>query len=288
MAQLTLTALRAKVTDYVPDVTLAKVGNAANEVLNRISQEQPEVQRTTFTTRAKTTTGTVAVTSGSTGVTFSSAVLASTDPFMLVKIEGCDEWFVLTYDSTTQGILSSAWPTTTDGTATFTIVYPTVTFGSDVLHPVSIKRQNFSALKWGGDLPADMALSDPGQPVYWSPFATNTGASPDDSYRILLSPAPDIAMTFQVAYVKRPSFYTVSDGSTKSNLPNVWDQVLLYGTLFHVCMMDSSEQKANYYRGLYEMAYTKALSTINASVVARLGGNGDDEDGLIYEERPFV
>lgn len=288
MAQLTLTALRTKVLDYIPDVTLAKVGNAANEVLNRISQEQPEVHRTTFTTRAKTTTGTVSVTAASAAVTFSSAVLASTDSFMLVKIEGCDEWFVLTYASTTTGTLSSVWPSATDATATYTIVYPTVTFGSDVLHPVKIKQQNFTALKWGGDLPSDIAISDPGRPVYWSTFSTNTGATPDDSYRIMLSPPPDTAMTFQVAYVKRPSYYTVSDGATKSNLPNVWDQVLLYGTLFHVCMMDSSETKSNYYRGLYEMAYMKAMSTINASVVARLGGNGDDEDGVIYEERPFV
>lgn len=285
MAQKTLTSLTAEVQDYIPEIAMAKVGRAANMVLQRIAKEFAEYGRTTFTTRAKTTTGTVAVTLNSTGVTFSSAVLASTDPIMLIKVDGVDDWIVLTYASTTTGTLSSAWPAATNATATYTIVYPTVTFGSDVLHPHKIKQENYEPLKVIGDLNREATSYAPGRPIAWSFTSTNTGATPDDSYRIWLHPAPDDEYLYQVAYKKRPQAYTVSDGSTKSNLPAIWDATLFYGTMFHAFLMDSKAEEASPWKGLYEEAFMEARSTVMSEYLTRMGDLGDDLN-YVYESRP--
>ena len=79
---------------------------------------------------------------------FSSGVLGSTDPLALVQVSGDSAWFTVTRNTAdTDGLLSSAWAEATDGTATYSLVYPFISFSAGIGEILKIQRYGVADLK---------------------------------------------------------------------------------------------------------------------------------------------
>src|SRR5262249_23620776 len=140
-----------------------------------------------------------------------------------IQITGDSEWYVLTYATTSTGTLSSAYAGTTDATATYQIVYPTVVFGASVGSILEVRRDGFGLLDVVGTKNSEMEFltTTTGQPLRWCPYVYG-GTTPDDAHRILLDPAPDAAYAFTYLYMRRPSLLAVDDAGTgKVALPSM-------------------------------------------------------------------
>jgi len=284
MSLLTVSDLIDEVRDEIPGKEQAVIERAANKVITRVHHELVQPTRSTFTTRVKTTTGTVSATQNSTAVTFSSGVLSASDPIMLVQIEGDSTWYMLTRNGADDtGALSSAWAEATDATATYTIVYPTVSFDGAVGQIISIKRYGYEELVF------DHAPNFPsvvGTPERWSPYAHDASGSPDDKTRIILSPAPDDYATYEFWYVPRTTLLTPG-GSTSATLPfpNLWYDAVVHGVLFYCWKQEDEGEKAMLEYDLFERALAKARgAALPGAVVPPRGTSG----GLYaYEDRPI-
>jgi len=269
MALLTLAQLLSDVQDEIPGKAQAQVVRAVNKVIRRVYTEFVEPVRTTFTTLAQVTTGTVSVTQDSTAVTFSSAVLASTDPVRLVKIDGDSNFFTLTFISTTQGTLSSKWAGATNATATFTIVYPTISFPAAVGEILSIQQYGYETLKFliGGQMPWTYGI-----PETWSPYVHDeSSATPnDDLLRIFLSPAPTTRIVYEVWYKPRVTFLDPAGATTQTiPLSNLWYDSVIQGVLFFVWKQERREGSEVFTQNaIYENALARArASALPAAVI---------------------
>lgn len=240
MALLTLANLIDEAQDVHTTIPQAKVVRALNKVLRRIYAETTQPEYTTFTTLPKVTTGTVAVTIDSTAVTFSSAVLSSTNPLMLLQIEGSAAWFVLTYASTTTGTLSSKWAEATDAAATYTLVFPAVSLPFAVGSVLRIWREGLGDIEYAGDRGSDdssLTTSVTGTPTRWSYYLHDSAsANPnDDLLRVLLTPAPETREVFNLTYTRRPTLLSAGGATTQTiPLPDVWNEAVIAGTLAYV------------------------------------------------------
>jgi len=287
VALLTLANLIDEVQDEIPAKEQAPIVRAVNKVIRRINVELVAPERSTFTTKVATTTGTVSVTLASTTATFSSGVLSTSDPLRLVQIEGDSNWFTVTRNAAdTDGILSSAWAETTDGTATYTIVYPTVTFPAAVGEILEIRRLSDDPLDFQPSMPRPETT---GHPRCWSPYSLDTtAASPsDDLLRIMLDPAPDTAEVFTYLYRPRATFLS-GGGATTQTIPfsNLWYDVIVSGTLFYLWKQEAEHKRAMLQSALYEAAIAKArgVSTPTAIIKPRSRSRGM----YAYEERPIT
>lgn len=288
MALLTLAELIDEAKDQIPSVPQAKVVRAVNKVIRRLNTELVEPTRSTFTTKAQVTTGTVAVTQGSTTATFSSGVVLAADPIRLVQISGDRTWFVLTRNAAdTAGILSSAWAEATDATATYTIVYPTISFPLGIGEILKISRGNEEPLGFtaGGRCPTQS-----GRPVEWSPYVHDeTSAAPsDDLTRIFLNPAPEEAEVFSFWYKPRATFLA-TDAATTVTIPlsNLWYEPIVLGTLAHLWRHESDKDRALVSAALFEQALERARSSAQpAAVIDARNYSGRFLYG--YERRPIT
>lgn len=283
MAQLTLSTLLTEVQDYIPGKPIAQVSRAANQVLRRLYRELNLTHRSTFTTTAPYSTGTVSVTQGQTAVTSSGATWTN-GITCLLKIAGCDTWFTFTTTSTSAGTLSSAWPETSVSGGTYEMVFPFVTFPAAVLYPTRLYLQGYTELRFASDENRGWYTNDPAQPMFFIPMQTDTSATPDDAYRIQLLPSPDDAYAVNYIYKVRPTYFTATAGD-KSYLPAMFDDAILYGTLFHCWDQEDKQDRSTYWKAMYEQAMAEARAEWSALQVTRMGGDGL---GGTYEDWPVT
>lgn len=263
MGQLTLTLLTTEVQDYIPDKPMAAIGRAANNIIKRIYRHIAPTQRYTFTTVAPYSTGTVAVITGDVSVNLTGGSWAATDVGALIKIQGSDIWYTIATVAPTLALtLSSKWEGETGTGLTYEIVYPFVTLPSTVLSPIDIWRPGEAKLRFAANERVGEIVSSPttDRPVFWSPVEMDTGATPDDSYKIQLTPAPDSKYTYQYHYMKRPGLFTTSDGATKSNLPAIFDDAILAGTLMLCWDQEDKQDRSLYWKGVFLEALREALA----------------------------
>lgn len=280
MSSLLLSDLIDECQDVKAAYPQAKVVRAANKVFRRVGNETYQPTYSTFTTKAKVTTGTVAVTQDSTTATFSSAVLSTSDPMCLVQIEGEGQWFLLTPSSTTVGALSSKWAAATDAAATYALVYPSISFPAAVGEVLRIWREGLDELKFAADRGSpDVSGWSLGTPAWWSPYArdSSSAAPNDDLRRILLSPAPETRQVWEYAYRPRMTLWTAGGATTQAcPLGELWDETVIAGTLCGVYEVRDGIAAAQAKRAEYENAYRRARATIApaASVKPRPFGSG--------------
>lgn len=263
MARLTLANLINEAQDIKQAYPQAKIVRAVNKSLIRVHAENAIPKVSTFTTRPQVTTGTVAVTENSAAVTFSSEVLSTSDPLCLVQIEGNSAWFVLTIVSTTTGTLSSAWPEATDATATFTIVFPTITFPQEVGEIVRIWRDPDMELEFMSDPGRDwdwLGSEVTGTPQRWCPYQhDSSAASPNDELlRILLDPAPEERETWRFAYRARPSLLS-EGGATTQTIPltDQWNEYIVAALVAEMYEVRDGLEKAKAKRDAAEDIYKR-------------------------------
>jgi hypothetical protein len=282
---LTLAALLDDVRDELPSKEQAPVVRAVNKVVRRLHTELVGPERSTFTTRAVTTTGTVAVTEGSTAVTFSSGVLLVTDPLRLVRVEGEAAWFALTRNAAdTAGVLSSAWPRATDAAAAYEMAHPTVTLPAAVGEVTEVRRGNAAPL---GFRPAPGCPSGVAAPATWGPWSVDSSAaSPsDDLLRVVLDPAPLEAEVFSFWYRRRTPALSPS-GATTQTVPfsDLWYEAVVQGTLFHLWRQEGDRGKSLLAGQLFEAAVARARGAAQPAAVLR---RRRDEGLWTYEQRPL-
>lgn len=203
---------------------------------------------------------------------------------VLIRITGSDTWFSLTTTSTSAGTLSSAWAETSVVDGTYEMVFPFVTFGAAVLYPTRLYMEGYSELKFASDENRGW-FNDPSRPIFFVPMQMDTAATPDDAYRIQLLPPPDDAYTINFVYKVRPTYYGGSAGD-KSAIPAMFDDVILYGTLFHCWDQEDKQDRSGYWKTMYEQALMEARAEWAALQVTRLGGSGGAGD--TYEDWPVA
>lgn len=258
MSQLTLTDLQTQVKDYVNGASLARVGRAANLVLRQIHRKFSPIERSTITTTQDVTAGTISVTQGATGVTgvgtsFNSAMIGG-----MIRITGSTAWFtILSTPTTTSLTLSSAWAAATVSGGTYTIVFPFLVFPTTVEEVCRIWEPNKTPLRFASDeyrQEVELAtMSTPSYPQWFIPTRMDTTAGAD-TLRYQLAPAPDIRYVLEYSYKRRKVYYTITDGATTSDLPSIYDDALLYGTLWQVWDQEDKQDRSSYWYGMYQTA----------------------------------
>lgn len=267
MALMSIADLMNEVTAFVPSAAQAKVVRAAEMVVRRIYAEVVIPGYDTFTTRAKVTTGTVSVTQDSTTATFSSGVLSATDPIVLVQIQGDSQWFVVTRNAAdAAGVLGSKWAEATNASATFTLVYPAVSFPAAVGEIRRIWREGEKDLDFCADRGSEWVTgSVSGAPVRWSPYVHDSSAATpnDDLLRILLTPAPETRQVFQYSFMRRQTRLTATGADTQVfPLPDVWWECLVAGTLFFMFDQRDEEGRSDFWRAEYERVFQRTRGAL--------------------------
>ncbi len=275
MALKTVASLLDEVTDVLPSAAQAKVVRAANKVIRRIYGDISFVEYSTFTTKPAITTGTVSVTQDSTTAEFSATPLSTSDPINLIQIEGDSQWFVLTPSDTNTGALSSKWAEDTDATATYTLVFPSMSFPTNVGEILRIWREGEQDLKFCADRGSEWLIgSVVGRAERWSPYLfDSTAASPNnDLLRILLTPAPEVREVWQYAYRRKQTLLTDGGATTQTiPLPDVWWECVVAGTLFFLWDQRDKQDRADFWRGEYERVFqrTRGMLLPSAAVTPK-------------------
>lgn len=286
MALLTVAELMDDVLDEVPGKEQAPITRAANKVIRRIHTEVVAPVRGTVTTKAQVTTGTVSVTQGSTTATFSSGVVLAADPLRLVRIQGDTTWFVLTRGAAdTDGVLSSDWAEATNGTATFEICYPAVTFPSDVGELLEMWRTNEEKLDFRTGIRVPITA---GRPRSWGPYQhDSSSADPDnDRLRVVLDPAPQAAEAYTYWAKPRATFLDPAGADTQTiPFSDLWYDAITQGVLMYMWKQEGDKKKIMTQNALYEGALDRARgSQLPAAVIPPRRVRG----GVwAYEERPY-
>lgn len=269
MALKTIADLNDELTDQIPGAAQAKVVRAANKVIRRIYAEAGILEYGTVTTKAKVTTGTVQVTQDSTTAEFSGTPLATTDPLVLIQIEGDSSWFKLTPVDTNTGTLSSVWAAANNATATYTIVYPAISFPSYVGEIRRLWREPEDDIRFCADRGSEWLMTSvTGTPTRWSPYIyDSTAASPnDDLLRVLLTPAPETREVLQVSYFRRQTLLTPGGADTQTiPLPDVWWECVIAGTLFFLWDQRDKQDRSDFWRMEYERTFQRTRGTLMPS-----------------------
>lgn len=293
MAQLTVLNIMDFVQDYIPDCPQAKIVRKTNLVLQRIYGEIGQVARSTFTTKASVSTGTVTATNGSVGLTFTSGVLSATAPLSYIQISGSSTWYTVTRDGAdTNGTLSSFFDGTTGAGLTFTICYPSISFPTSVLQVLGIWREGFDPLKFA-DVERTARIFDRltvGTPEWYSPYLTDTtGTSPDDEkLRFLLLPAPSTVQTLTYAYKVRPTLLDPAGATTQtSGLPDFYNEAILNGTLFYLWDQEDKQDRSAFWKDQFESAWKRAMAQLSVNVDTRMDDAYDGVGLSIFDNRPI-
>lgn len=262
----TVAELLDDLCDHIPSGAQAKVVRAANLVIHRIYAETTIPEYSTFTTKAKVTTGTVSVTQDSTGAEFSGTPLSTSDPIVLIQIDGDAQWFAMSITDTNTGVLSSAWAAANNATATYTMVYPAISFPRAVGEILRIWREGEQDVKFCADRGSEwLSNAVAGTPIRWSPYIHDSAsATPnDDLLRILLTPAPESRLVYQIAYKRRPTLLSPSGATTQTiPLPDVWNECVVAGTLFFLWDQRDQQDRSDFWRAEYERVFQRTRGTL--------------------------
>lgn len=293
MAQLTVQNIIDFVQDYIPDCPQAKIVRKTNLVLQRIYGEIGQVARSTFTTKASVTTGTVSVTNGSAGVLFSSGVLSTVDPLTYIQISGSSTWYTITRNGNdAQGLLSSFFDGASGSGLSYTICYPSVTFPTSVLQVLGIWKEAFKELKFANTEHIARLFDriTVGTPEWYAPYLTDTsGTTPDDEkLRFLLVPAPSTALTLTYAYKVRPTLLDPAGSTSQtSGLPDFYNETILNGTLFFLWDQEDKQDRSSFWKGEYESAWKRAMAQVAVNVDTRMEDAYDGAEQGLYDNRPI-
>ena len=289
MALLTLAKLLDEVRDEIPNKEQAPIVRAANKVLRRLQTECLLPQRSTITTKAATTTGTVSVTADSTTATFSSGVLSTSDPLRLVQIDGDSTWFTVTRNAAdTAGVLSSAWAEATNATATYKIIYPTLSFPAAVGELLSIWHAGEEPLRFAMNETDVQWQTTVGQPCFWSPLLYDDAAADpnNDLLRIRLHPPTDERIVYSFLYRPRTTFIDTAGATTQTvSIPDLWTEAVVSGTLFFLWKQEANNEKALLHSALYEAAIARARGSSYPDMV--LGPRTYRQGMYAYDDRPI-
>lgn len=289
MSQILFSEVVTFVRVHLPNLPQLTIGTHLNLMLEEIYERLALNYYSTFTTRAATTTGTVSVTAGSTAVTFSSGVLGASDGMRVFQSNGDSTWYVLTRTNATTGVLSSAYAGATDATATYTILYPTVTFGAGVGTILRVGRANTNLEL---DLAAGAARNrvtmgvTSGIPLYYAPYAFDDGATPNDAHRIILTPFPNTAQAYEYEYDARPTLVdpSAADPTTVSvAIPTTFRKPLLYGTL-GLCWLREDQDSSDRWTSKAEEAIRQAMATKSKEVSGRRQGLTNRGGRYVYPD----
>ena len=290
MSQLTLANVSTFVRASIPNYPQAKIGTFANLVLEEVYERLNQINYGTFTTTAPYTTGTANVGNNSAAIVFSGSALGASDPLRLVQVGDDPTYYIVTRTNATTGVLSSVYAGTTNATATFKIVYPTVVFPAAVGVPLAIKREGFGRLEFGpaSDLNARLRGNTTGQPMYYSPYAMDGAATPDDAHRILLTPYPDAMYSYAYEYLARPTLIdpdTVTPTTEKVPIPTSFRSALLFGTM--ALCAEAEDKDGDKWAMKAEMAFRKALAHSGAGTTGqRRGAYGHRRQMYAVQETP--
>lgn len=287
MSLLTIGGVIDFVRDFVPGCPQAKVVRKLNLILSEVHEEIAQVEWTTFSTRAPVTTGTVSVAAGSAAVTFSSAVLTfpNTDSLVMVRIDADTNatWFTVTPSSTTVATLSSKYAGSTDTVATYKIVYPVVVFPAGVGQVLHVQRAKGEKLSFATRENAQARASSDvvGRPLWYGPYVHDSAATPDDAHRLVMTPFPDAAYSYECSYMNRPTYLGVADATTvKLDLPQLFDKAVLFGTLALCWSQEDGDTKFGPWWGRFQKALGNARAVGTAQVTgARSGSYGRRRGG---------
>ncbi len=291
MSLLTIADVVAFVRDYVPGCPQPKIIRKLNLVLAEIHEEVAQVEWTTFSTRAPVTTGTVSVAAGSTAVTFSAAVLTfpNVDSLVMVRIDADTNgtWFTVTPSSTTVAALSSKYAGATDTVATYRIVYPVVVFPAGVGQVTYVSRLS-KKLDFATRENAEMRASADvvGVPRWYGPYVHDATATPDDAHRLVLTPFPDGAYTYECSFMNRPVYLGIADAtSTKLDLPQQFDRAILFGTVALCWSQEDGDSKFGTWWGRYQKALAQARAVGTAQITGARSGSRGRARGRSWEYR---
>lgn len=276
MAQMTLSDIQTQVQDYIPNKLAAAITRAANMALREMYRVAGPTKRFTFSTTAPYTTGTVAVTRGSTGVTLTGGTFAASSDKQLIQIEGDRTWFTFTRTGGTTGTLGSAWAAANDATATFTLAYAFVELPTDILSVSSLWMPDFFPLdriseeqyaRWMG------GAQSTGYPRQYALGPAVTAGS--SALRAELIPFPDATYAMTAAGQVRPTL--VASSGDYSGLPEEYDDTWLSGTLMYAWDQEAKDERSAYWRNIFKAGLTAMAANRNRGFIGALQeGFGDD------------
>lgn len=266
MALKTIADLQDELSDAIPSAAQEKIVRACNKVVRRIYGAVSFPEYGTVTTKAKVTTGTVAVTQDATTAEFSGTPLSTSNPIALIQIDGDSQWFKLTVIDNNSGTLSSAWAQANNATATYTIVYPAVSFPAAVGEILRIWREGEQDIKFCADRGSEwLTGSVTGTPMRWSPYIHDSAATTpnDDLLRILLTPAPEVREVLQVAYRRRQTLLTPGGATSQTiPLPDIWWECVVAGVLFFLWDQRDQQDRSAFWRAEYEAVFRRTLGML--------------------------
>lgn len=181
--------------------------------------------RETIVTVADKTAGTVSVTSGSTALTGVSTAFATADTGSFIQLKGANDWYKVTFVSSTALTLATAYQPTanlTSGTYTLRKMFYSLSSSADKI--LDIRNWN-TPMKLVQVDPRTLDASMPLAQSTNSPYAYMAyGVDSSGNIQISPYPFPNDARLFEVRTVTRPT-----DGSI--SIPNKYAHIIAWGAI---------------------------------------------------------
>lgn len=244
---LTLSELQTQVKDFVPNKDADSIMRAGNFALRELFRKMAPLRRTTLTTTAPKTAGTLTVTQGSAAVVGLGTDFQTTDVDAMIKIQGEDTWFSIATRTDTLNItLSSAWAQANGAGLTYQVVYPFVALPSGVQDVKRVWRTGRADLVYAGDersSEVESLIMSPGEPTMFCDAIESVATT--GVRRIQLVRPPDAAYVFNLSYRVRPTLMTAA-GST-SGLPETWDDAFFALTMVYVWDQEDKQDRSAFW-----------------------------------------
>jgi hypothetical protein len=271
---MTLSELETEIKRWLPDKSSAAIMAAANFAIREIGKSGVFSQnfRSSITTTDPVSLTSVTATNGSTTVSATGIVAGMAN--QVIQIEGDDNWYTIATATTGSLTLSSVFAGATgSGTLTATVAYARVALPAYVLTIDRIRAQNYEPLtQLDGELATETYST--GRPDTFVPVVpVNTS----EYLEVFLIPFPDADYTFIVEGRKKVALF--SDSSSQSGVPEEHEDILLSGTLFYLWSAEDGEEKAAFWKQLFERGLRRGKA-VNGVPVRRLGRLGAGYTGF--------
>ena len=278
MASLTYSDLETRIANHLRLPTsntaeMTKIGAIANEVYRDIGLKYPNWwwlrKAGVVNTTADVTTGTLAATNGSTGITFSSAPTDSaTGKVISVTENVLDSGAFYRIASHTaasvSATLDAAYTGTTVTTSAFVVYQDQYSLPTDLKYIREIRRYGVVPLlqKIGPEEMDRIKAYDTsvGKPAVWTVRDFATSGDPTTAQRLIVHPYPDDTYRLELSYLQ--TLNTEVSSTTRFLIPDDYIQILIYGTLsraYPIMLADTT--RGLYYAGLYNSVLDQLVAT---------------------------